>query len=121
MNNQEKADAYDRAADYIEANGWCRNRLSMPSGEVCIVGATGVAVNPQLVLDHAPVAWGQPAWGEIEHDRQDWYILNLGLDEFIPEDAPYLAIVNWNNMVAKDKFEVIDLLRHAAKEVRDRE
>jgi hypothetical protein len=113
MNDLTRAEVYDAAADYIEVHGWRRMGLRSPTGEVCIVGAIGMALDPALIV------WeiGVPRPIVSDAVREIWFELNSALGHYLP--GAHINPVTWNNYSAKDAAEVIDVLRGAAKDLRN--
>lgn len=114
MNDLELADAYDAAADHMEVHGWCTYALCNEAGEVCVSGALAAVMNPR-VLDRS-LSWADRIAGPRYTDWVD-AVRELG-EHHLPADAEYRNAVNWNNVEAEDRFEVIDVLRGAAKTLR---
>ena len=120
--DMERADLYDAAADYIEVHGWTVSKLEdTTTGEVCVSGAIGAVINPTLIR-----------W-DVGHQSTDtevaeWQQATMALREFIKHLDDIVGTKNfgptrnpiaWNNRIAKNKYEVIDLLRRAAKAIRN--
>jgi hypothetical protein len=117
MNNLELADYYDKAADYIEVHGWITGTLRRTStGAVCAIGALGCAIEPRMVEGN---------WSTTNAYRgglpwANWQVAARRILEFMPNPGTDLISLSlWNDEVATDKFEVIDLFRNAAKALRN--
>ena len=109
MNDLELADLYDKSADILEDKGWCKFTLWDEQGRVCARGAMMSAMLPSPVAD---ISWLRLADNPIE--------INIAeADSRFAELIGVENVATWNNLVAKDKFEVIDAFRHAAKELRN--
>lgn len=97
----EIAEVLDKAADVIEVRGWCQRTLETGDGRVCMEGAISVACG---VLGHPSVG---PQYSNA------LCAVGLHLGNLIP--------YRWNDAPGRDKYEVIDLLRTVAKELRPSE
>ena len=105
------AEVLERAADVIERDGWCRNEITTPDGRVCLVGA----------IERA--AFGRDYESGPVTD-QEWD-LRCGAvsaaNRAITGCDSMSAAARWNDNEAKDQYDVIDLLRHTAKDIRNGE
>lgn len=91
------AKIYSRAADLLQKNGWCRHKLQNDQGHMCILGAISQVVD-----------------GDAYAASNDTHNMLTPLAQFTGGKHP----VEWNNHFAKDKRQVVGLLRKAAREVR---
>lgn len=91
MTETNVADTLDRAADYIEAHGWCRGRVKDAEGRVCVIGAL------------------------CEVSKSDRLIANAmdAMDCLVGGNA-----IQWNNNVAFDAAEVVNHFRKASEMAR---
>ena len=115
METSDKIAILEGAAEFLEENGWLRFRLSNDEGtEACVVGAVSYAGHQHLgvVEEYEPMLfYSCPEWGELLRE----------MDEYAKQEIPgstamgLSAIVQFNNVVAEDKYEVIDHLRRMAK------
>ena len=111
ISNEQLADWYDATADYIEVHGWTRKQLcDRKTGAVCASGALCAIVAPEmfgLVKAHVPVVitGSYTFWMEAARRTMTG-----------PRTGKPLSY--WNDHMAKDRFEVIDLFRNRAKELR---
>jgi hypothetical protein len=108
MNDLELADLYDKSADVLEDKGWCRGTLWDPAGHVCARGA---------MLSALTEGQPRPVW--LDDIWPNEYTKYLTADNRLAQFLKVPDVADWNNTVAKDKFEVIDAFRHAAKELRN--
>jgi hypothetical protein len=76
------------AADYIERHGWCRFALSNAKGEVCVVSAL-VSVYDEM---SPPLMTAKK----------------------IEEALGGIRLATWNDLIARDKEEVVSTLRRIA-------
>ena len=113
MTNQQMADVYDAAADYIEVHGWAVGETMTATGEVCMSGAIGVSLDPEMVTpngmhftDISDVAWNT------------WFKLDAKLSDVKLDGR---AVSEWNDEFAGDQYEVINMLRDMAKDLRNAE
>lgn len=83
----------NKAADYIEAHGWCRDDYEDFASQVCLIGALG-----------------QAACSDAEMGERD-PLARKALDE-MGFDTPESA-VSWNDAPERTKEEVIARLRGA--------
>ena len=101
------ADVIDDGADYIEKYGWFRGDLYQV--------ARRIGVNP----NNPPACFmgGLIAANTMDtgHVKAQLYFIVQRIQEVIPEIS---AVSAWNDNVAKDKQEVLDTMRLAAKRIR---
>jgi hypothetical protein len=91
----------DRAADIIDENGWCRNKLINNMGEVCTLGAMQIATIGRLT--------------SVIYDP----MLNAAID-FIEANFVLTAwIADWNDNICTDRYQAADMLRTEAKRYRE--
>jgi hypothetical protein len=96
--NEVAAQILDGGADWIETHGWRQDGLVGPNGGVCAVKA----------MCHASKPWTDFAYA-LE-------TLKSHLD--LPANVD---VAIWNDTPGRTKYEVIDAMRGAAKELRNRE
>lgn len=91
------ASIYSKAADLLQKYGWCRFKLKDNEGQMCIWGAIGKVVD------------GNPFKASTKTHE-----MLKPLTQFTGGQHA----VEWNNHIAKDKRQVVALLRKAAREIR---
>jgi len=109
ISNAELADHYDAAADYLIIHGWTKGELyNNRTGAVCASGALCAVMTPKLftlVTEGKPIVIiGSPYAQWMEAARRA-----VGSQ----------SISHWNDYLAKDMNEVIEMFRSRAKELRD--
>jgi hypothetical protein len=87
----ELAEIYSRAADYIEANGWCQYKLKDEEGKVCLIGSL-LAVDPS---DASCIRTLRALKQTLSGGYQD-------------------SMANWNDTPGRTEEEVIAFLREQA-------
>jgi hypothetical protein len=114
FSEEHDAEFMDAAAEYIEKNGWWRGALIGPNGkQACAVGAIiyGSGMN-QTRYQLAPYG----ALRTMVHRVSQKVLKVLNADRDFPKEA---SLENWNDgklsSGARDRQEVIDLFRKAAK------
>lgn len=112
MDNHEVADILEKAAEYLDANGW--NKGWYQDGDsVCAIGAIQKVINPNIRLERDQGTGRHPVLsGET-------YFVRKVLDE--PLRTQYIGIdglAQFNDDVAKNVSEVTDLFRTTAKDLR---
>lgn len=104
------ADVLERAAEVIEERGWCQSKIEEVDGRVCLIGsikaATGVPLDSVASLDPANVP---PLWVRAAQ----------AVDRVIQTEHAGTWSADWNDCAGRDKYEVIDLLKTVAKEIRN--
>ena len=107
------ADVFDRAAQLIDERGWARSTWVAPTGEVCILGAIGVAA---LELKHEAV----PVWVQNNKDTLEdkaptasrYFLKSLGVPSLS-------AIYRWNDhLIWRPTAQVKKRLRRLGDAVR---
>jgi len=108
------ADLADLAADLIERDGWTKQRWGGPKLGWCFWGAVWAARDSIAMQSHS-ISWGQ--YRGMKFD-------NLAAERLKDLAEPHVGtrnLANWNDWHAGSAFEVIDLLRHIAKDARNQE
>lgn len=98
----EVADVLDAAAEVIERDGWCQNRLRTNDGRVCLVGAVDRVARERSTGSHG--------WWDVPSCKAAVEAMFKSLNRE-PKD--------FNDDTGRTKFEVIDALRHCAKDLRN--
>jgi hypothetical protein len=94
----EVADLLDRAADLLEAEGWIQGSFHVEGVGRCAVGAIR----------------------DVAMNEYRWYQATNLLDLRVKEKFNHpCGLMNWNDEAARSAFEVIDLLRATAKDLRN--
>jgi len=115
----DPATILEEAADLLLVHGRCKWRAMDDDGTFCVVGAVmaaqGVRMRPGLVM-------AQPGATEIGAGYFDPALVPLAkaVGTVGPHVPPGAVVANWNDNTADD-FEVIDTLRHVAKDLRNGE
>lgn len=118
LTDAELADLYDAAADYLEVHGWTRAQLFNPlTGAVCASGAVGAVIDARMVEGTQPHLYrtGPPYARWLRALRR---ITN----EFLPQRDTArgpMSVSVWNDIMATDEYEVMDVFRGAAKSLRN--
>lgn len=104
----QAAQAADHAADVLERDGWCQRIGQSETGARCFYGAISQAIL-ELGLSYGPV---------------ERLITGVALDELGLKSTPSssfrsVAVVDFNDHRDREAHEVVDLLRHAAKRLRE--
>lgn len=101
---RDAAEIIDGVADYIDENGWTRGALHGPGGTVCILG--GISEVRQAYGLHTADARLAAATEKIQ--------------EIIGEETHHRtnSIPSWNDRLAENSDEVVELLRFAAADMR---
>ena len=104
MSYLDLADIYDAAADYLETHDWLRGQFCHEkTGAVCLGGALSkVTVNNNTAYTAA-----------VEDIADALPLVEVGKGVMVK------SITVWNDRVAQDKFEVMDVLRGRAKTLRN--
>ena len=105
------ADILEEVADLYESGeiGWTqhafrRTRLAHPNS-YCLIGSMR-----HRLLDNQCLSYG------LEYE----YALNC-LRDYIRENGHGLSVDDWNDMFGRTLGEVVDLLKHVAKDLRNKE
>lgn len=108
----ETADVLEQAAEVLEQNGWVQGTLAVVNedgtGSYCAMGAVRKALG---YFDHG--IFGQ----DSREFRRICYVaavVDLALRQHLGT-----PVARWNDELAADKFEVIDTLKLAAKDLRN--
>jgi len=115
--DMELAEIYDAAADYLEVHGHCTGTLVDETGAVCASGAICAVIDPELLVCKPFASVDEE--GRFTKDGQRWYDAIQGLKLPITLSGRRMSLTRWNDDVAEDSFEVIDLFRNAAKGLRN--
>lgn len=102
------AEVADYAAEVLERDGWCQGISVDNEGRVCFYGAISQAIL-ELGLSYGPV---------------ERLITGVALDELGLKSTPSssfrsVAVVDFNDHRDREAHEVVDLLRHSAKRLRE--
>lgn len=101
----ETADILEKAAEVLDARGWCQGHYQDDQGQLCAVGAIRVAT------------WGTARW---DHSNAVEYLASRMAQEAMSAHLGVEDIaVGWNDRPGRTKDEVIDTFKHAAKELRN--
>jgi hypothetical protein len=92
----------DRAADLIDAVGWCRGQFRDKTGAVCLTGALRLADNPDDLLDDGGWVWVDPKVLIVANFIAE----SLENGGFIPD---------WNDHICENRYQAAELLRKQAK------
>jgi hypothetical protein len=121
--SQPAAELLEEAADLIENVGHCRGELVIQgqrgeNGEkrtvaYCLLGAIYAVTSPALAITKQVAI--QEVAREIQH-RTSWPLSDSPF--LAPLVAPDIAM-RWNDTYAEDGAEVVDVMRHAAKNLRN--
>lgn len=103
MGDSKIADILDEAADFILVHGHCKGDLRGPDGSACAVGSLTMCASGQLLDDAIDVL--------------DAEVASLGYP-FDP-DALLPPVARYNDAPTTTADDVIDLMRRAAKELRN--
>lgn len=91
--SEEVATALENAADYIEVHGWCQGNFENDDGGVCMSSALGRANSSEVAMSALRTLYRQPPCS--------------------------LGVIPFNDAGGRTKFEVIDVLRLTAKDLRN--
>ncbi len=108
---QEMADILDKAADLLEADGWGQHAFQKPDGSMCSVGAIRKAVSGNSEIIFYRISSEDQICTELEK--------HLDRSPTRREVAPTDAVMRWNDHPGRTMFEVIDLFRATAKDLRN--
>lgn len=87
----------DRAADIIDARGWCRGEAINGRGEVCVLGALSFAGDSSVSV----IAFIEESTDITSQRVGGWWI------------------TKWNDHVCADQYEAAEFLRTEAKRYRE--
>lgn len=93
--------AMERAACIIEQRGWCRGKLMNGAGNVCMIGAVGLAIG-------VTVKPGQVSFGRGEPER-----LQKLRDKI--QETTRCYVEEWNDQRALNRQVVVAKLREIAR------
>jgi len=101
---KEAADVLAESREYIETHGWCRGRMQWEDGSVCSMGA---------------IAYSQH-WNNVTLSPREMVMFQKVcslLTTLIQNESqvPGVSIPFWNDVVAKDQQEVLDMFMKAEK------
>lgn len=106
------AEILEKAADIIEANGLLKNQLWDANGQCCAVGAVMRATGGGVSFD------SKQRQQRLETVKALGVTLGLvPIDVDLPK--AWRRVVDWNNMDERTADDVIDAMRHAAKDLRN--
>jgi hypothetical protein len=101
------AEDYDNAADILDIDGWCQGQFGHPGKPACLAGALRKAAGQRL---------GNPFWTIWSFD---WQTASRVLGLPVPTGIIPVPLIAWNDAPLRTKEQVQDLLRAAAKELRE--
>jgi len=113
---EQIADALEGAADYMDQHGWTVWNFENNEGSVCLRGALAAVTEKD-----ARGFWSNPMACAADNVMSK-YLRKHGMfkepsdDSYLESDCPAM----WNNK-QKDKYAVVDAMKHAAKELRNGE
>lgn len=118
MDREKIAEVVEKAADLIETNGLAKGRYFALDGGMCTMGALqyacGVDLHSNLVI--------YPKGSRLRN-RQDLYMsAKDAVAQMLPistEFGTIEAISNWNDDGDRSQEEVVDTLKHIAKDLRN--
>ena len=127
----DPADILEQAADLLETNGWCRGDFEDNAGRHCAVGAIRCVTGQQAVEQEIHEASTRLGTSPNLHLRNKFKeVMNASLDatNILAEKLSqtwrgpdeYVYIPTWNDEAARTADEVIDLMKHTAKDLRNR-
>jgi hypothetical protein len=96
------------ARNYLENHHWIKSRYYDKDGGVCLAGAVAIGFNPNYWND----------WPNVLVLNKEYSKARETLFDLIYEktDGDILTLISWNDFVAKNKQEVLDLLDEAIEE-----
>lgn len=106
----------EAAADLIAEKGWTRFYLTAFNGSHCAVGALIVADGGCIVT--TPLARDVLRVLAEKVDPNDEILLALGYDAQSRDRGAWPVVARWNNTVAENGKEVVQLFRDTAWELR---
>lgn len=114
------AEVLEKAADDIATNGLAKHLLQNGNGQRCAIGAIGCALGYELLTGAGFIdndAWEDPS---IE-DAAAALSTNLppALRGYWPGSTAWNQVVLWNNHPDRTADEVVEAMRHAAKDFRN--
>lgn len=104
------ADVLANGREYIEKNGWWKDRLVGPNGrQACLVGGLALSL-------------GYPKW-QAEAGEDDLRVVMacealanlIDIERAYPTQGHVTFVEHWNDHVAEGKQEVLDLMAKAEK------
>jgi len=102
---------YDRAANILREKGWCRERLRMPDGRLCLYGAMVEASGGWIVGDRECIPHTMD-WKSSPHYRE--HEIEWEENKALLEQVCGASIEFWNDVRADNKEHVIDVLEQAS-------
>ncbi len=115
------ADLLDAAAEVVEERGWCRYTLESSDGRVCARGAMFVALTGRAEWGSITRYSAVPTFAEVTKMRAEAAVLRAVGHVLDPKARWKHDLAVWNNEVASSADEVVDALRAAAKNLREKE
>lgn len=108
------AEVLDKAADVLEAAGWCRRSYVDAHGRHCALGAIYTAAPDAVVID------GMGA--QLPKDGATQEAVAALAREVSPDHGslPHVAVFEWNDS-QRDRRKVVRTLRRAARNYRPKE
>lgn len=116
MNTPDPADLLEDAAALLEQYGWCQQELVSLDGRRCLVGS----------IRHATFNWAKQNAAYDPEDTANVWDLEENLRNLVrnripitfPSNDQYTEVI-WNDSEGRTADEVIDLLKHIAKDLRN--
>lgn len=105
LTDKDKAALFVRAAEIMQERGWGKGNPSMGStGPVCILGACKAALEEVHILPDTP-------------ELNSWYhfLVVLSFDSTLRRILNSMSPFRWNDISAKNKEEVVEVLLKAAE------
>jgi hypothetical protein len=118
----DPADILEAAADELQTNGWIKKRLKDVNGRHCAIGAM------QKVVGYEE-AWRQhiESWRPAETTREPlveasrrYMLAEAVLAHHLSQEGLTVSVGGWNDQPERTAEEVIDVMRHVAKDLRNR-
>jgi hypothetical protein len=101
------AEDYENAADILDTDGWQQGNFGHPGVPGCLAGALRKAAGQRLG-NPFQVIWSF-----------DWHAASKALGLPAPTGIVPVPLIAWNDAPGRTKGEVQDLLRTAAKKLRE--
>jgi hypothetical protein len=120
-NDIDVAEVLEKAADDIAANGLSKHTLLNSQGQCCAIGALARALG--LPLDNEGSLAGDDYENEDLNSAAEVLADGIGLVDPSPYGwhsvKPWDRVVFWNNHKDRTADEVVEAMRHAAKDLRN--